>query len=959
MSCAYGKLPSFSAQQLPLFFGAMPTPFLCISHDLKILFYNKAFAKFLHFTNEEKRLENMQDIMPKEQPNGLDSQKYLLDSLCTSQVSGVNFTTVTLQRADGTQVTTQLTLSPLENGENNYFACHVEPLGTCDACFLEASKTRELTRSILHTLPIVMHIWAKDLTLIDCSHAVAQHFKVNSKEEYKNNYQKFSPEYQPDGRSDELFTQYLQEAFEKGICKFQWMGLDSSGKIIPSEETLCHVLFEGEECVLGYTQDISAITENIMGINQMEERTRAILDKTPMAIHIWDQDLRLRDCNLENLRIFGFKDKAAFLEDPWQTFPELQPNGIRSSKLIDIGLEAAFETGQHHYETIYGLSSTGESIPLEMTLIRLVLRDEDMVIGYLRDLREINKVLKAIKASEELVQNILDISPLGINVWGEGRQLLDCNDRIVQLYGYESRDEYLNDPNKAYPELQPDGQNSMELAKKLVAQAFAEGFAPPQEFLLLDKDGNDLPVEITLKRVKAQDSYVIISFIRDLREFKAMLAEIHAVEQDLRSARDAAEQSAQAKSDFLANMSHEIRTPLNGVLGLLHLLDNTELGQLQKDYVNKTIFSASNLLRIINDILDFSKIDAGKMEMENIPFTVDDITKELKLLFEPQIQEKGLHLTFVNENYSGKHLLGDPLRIKQIFFNLIGNAIKFTEDGSITITLKTQEDENTKKMRCEFSVKDTGIGMSPEQCERLFSAFMQADTSVTRKYGGTGLGLVIAKRMAKLMHGDLWVESSFGLGSTFFFTAIFDYAPEQNDADTPTASCAITQQERETVASYVASEKFPRPSMVNTAHSAAASETALQKEAAPTEKTAHILLVEDNHINQLIAKELLISEGHSVEIANNGQEALQLLTQNAYNLVLMDIQMPILDGLSTVAKIRQDPNLQHLSVVAMSAHAMSGDKEKSLEHGMNDHITKPICPETLFATVQKWAQFNS
>ncbi len=958
MSCAYGKLPSFSAQQLPLFFEAMPAPFLCITQDLKIAFYNKALAALLHLDTRTGTVQSMQDIMPALQPNGLCSQKHMHNTLHLAQSKGSYFTTFLLQKNDTDLITTQVTFTPLQEGENEYFACYIAPFDTCDSCFYEASKTRELTRSILDTLPIVMHIWSKDLKLIDCSHAVAQHFKVESKEEYKKNYQKFSPEYQPDGRSDELFVQYLHEAFEKGVCKFQWMGLDSTGKIIPTEETLCHVLFEGEECVLGYTQDISAITENILGINQMEERTRAILDKTPMAIHIWDKELRLRDCNLENLRIFGFQDKADFLEDPWQTFPELQPDGTRSSKLIDVGLEAAFETGFHHYETIYGLSSTGESIPLEMTFIRLVLRDEDMIIGYLRDLREVTKVLKAIKASEERVQNILDISPLGINVWGEGRHLLDCNDRIIRLFGYESREEYMQNPNRAYPLYQPDGQNSLQFAEKLVAQAFAEGFAPPQEFLLLDKDGNDLPVEINLTRVKTLDGFVVISFIRDLREFKAMLAEIHAVEQDLRTARDAAEQSAQAKSDFLANMSHEIRTPLNGVLGLLHLMDNTQLDALQKDYVGKTIFSASNLLRIINDILDFSKIDAGKMEMENIPFTLYEIASELKLLFKPQVQEKGLQLLFVGDDYAKRFLLGDPLRIKQIFFNLIGNAIKFTERGSITISLEVQEEKSAQSIRCLFSVTDTGIGMTQEQCSRLFSAFMQADTSVTRKYGGTGLGLVIAKRMANLMHGDLWVESSQGVGSTFFFTAIFEYASEKEIATAPTANdVTITQQDLENIASYTTAEALTQPSSSHTeATTTCAVETAEKKEHA---HTAHILLVEDNPINQLIAEELLKSVGHSVDIANNGQEALQLLTQNTYNLVLMDIQMPILDGLTTVKKIRQDKQLQHMPVVAMSAHAMTGDKEKSLEHGMNDHITKPICPETLFATVQKWAQFSS
>ncbi len=378
---------------------------------------------------------------------------------------------------------------------------------------------------------------------------------------------------------------------------------------------------------------------------------------------------------------------------------------------------------------------------------------------------------------------------------------------------------------------------------------------------------------------------------------------------------DKAEKSTQIKSEFLANMSHEIRTPMNGILGLLHLLSHTELNEKQHDYVQKTILSTNNLLRIINDILDYSKIEAGKLEFERIPFSLDNICKEIVDLYEPKVREKKLYLKIDKGSCTKDILLGDPLRIKQVLFNFVSNAVKFTEEGGVTIIVQC-EPPTKNAINCVFSVQDTGIGLDSAQQKKLFSAFTQADSSITRKYGGTGLGLIICKNIIEAMDGALWIESCAGQGSTFSFSLSFPLCDDDIILDE--------------------------------------SKNMIPTKGFHTMRTERLLVVEDNEINQIIAYELLQEAGYTIDIASDGLEAIQALKTNTYAAVLMDIQMPVMDGLTAAKKIREHPEYQDLIIIAMSAHAMQGDRDISIKHGMNDHITKPIDPKVLYSTLEKW-----
>ena len=651
------------------------------------------------------------------------------------------------------------------------------------------------------------------------------------------------------------------------------------------------------------------------GIDSAEaEISQLILDSNPLAVIVLDCDNAIIGCNGSAVRLFEASSKDEVIQNFFRFSTPIQSNGMFSGEYARMLVHGAIESGELVAEWTY-LNSSGAIIPAETTFKRIEYKSTYITIIYIRDLRAEFEAQAEVKEITERNKIMIDATPIGFVFFDDSFSIVDCNPAALALFGVSDSTEFTSGFYGFNPERQKNGSLSIDAYQKNMQLAFNDG-SMNFEWDHLTQSGEELPVEVTFIRVEYKGSYRLAGYIRDLREYRAMLAEMKRSEQNLWLAKERAEDSSRTKSEFLANMSHEIRTPMNGIIGITSLALRNEISDTQKKYLQKIDESAKSLLRIINDILDFSKIEAGRLEIEKSEFRIETIINDIRNVMSYSLSQKSIELTSRISDQVDFNVVGDPLRLHQVLLNIAGNAVKFTQRGFINISVDVSErGENTAELI--FAIRDSGIGMTEEQAQKAFDAFGQADSSTTRKYGGTGLGLAICRNLVELMDGRIWLESVLGAGTVFFFTARFETLPARE----------LSEADRYSDSDFVVPQEF---------------------------LGSRILLVEDNEINQLIASEILCSAGFAVEIAGNGVEAVQMVTQSEYDLILMDVQMPEMDGLTATAFIRANEGLKQIPIVAMTANAMKGDKERSISAGMNDHITKPLNPRFLLETICHW-----
>ena len=534
-----------------------------------------------------------------------------------------------------------------------------------------------------------------------------------------------------------------------------------------------------------------------------------------------------------------------------------------------------------------------------------------LLLRSLRYALERKRGQEALRLSQTQLAEAQRVAHVGSFVWDVGASSPTWSDEMYRIMGLD-RESFLSTPEGIGLLVYPDDRPMVE---RVIAEALATARPFAMQHRIVRPDGGvrvlDTRGEVLVDGSDRPARLVGVS--QDITERKRAENVLRQREQELRAARDQAVQASEFKSQFLANMSHEIRTPMNGVLGIAHLLLETENDPQKRTYLRALKESGHNLLSIINDILDFSKVEAGQLELENLELDLRELVGTAVALFESQALAKGLELKYVFSPGVPPVVLGDPVRVRQVLINLLSNAVKFSDTGGVTVKVRAAPSD-----RVRFEVTDTGIGIRPDDHQRILDPFRQADSSTTRRFGGTGLGIPICRQLVALMGGEFDYVSEFGKGSCFWF-------------------------------------EIPLPAagkLVEPAVSQAQNQSREQHEVRSGGRK--VLLAEDNQVNRLVAEAMLRSLGYQVEVAENGAEAVAAAGRTPYAFILMDCLMPEMDGYEATALIRRQSGPGATTpIIALTALAMKGDREKCLAAGMDDYLSKPLAPAALSAALER------
>jgi len=668
----------------------------------------------------------------------------------------------------------------------------------------------------------------------------------------------------------------------------------------------------------GPNNDLDELDATVSKIHKIDEHMHLMFDASPLCCSLWDENLNILDCNIAAVKLFGLSCKKEYMKRFFDFSPPVQPCGTSSYEKMLENHAKALKDGEYHLEWMHR-TSDGEPMPTEVTLIRVKYKGSFIVASYVRDLREFKATIAKMRETDELVQLMLDATPLCCNLWDDSFKTIECNQEAVKLFDLTDKQEYLDKFFELSPPYQPCGRPSVETMLENIGKAFRDGYFR-FSWMHQRPDSTPIPSEITLVRMRYKDGYIVAGYTRDLRDHNRMI-------DDLELALKQATEASKAKSDFLSAMSHEMRTPMNVIIGMTSIGKKTDKVNEKDHALNIISDTSAHLLGVINDVLDMAKIEAEKLDLSPVEFNLEEMLLKVLTVVSFRADEKEQILSINLDSNIPTFVIGDDQRLAQVIRNLVDNAVKFTpESGEIVIDISLVE-EVAGRCKLRIEVADSGIGISAEQQMRLFNAFEQAESGMNREYGGTGLGLVISKKIVELMDGKIWVESELGSGSKFIILVYVQRSDKTIELESESK---------------------------DTSHSVSKDTSATYGEF--TGK--RMLIAEDVEINREILMALLEETGLIFDCAVNGKEALDMVeaAPELYDIVFMDLQMPQMDGYEATRRIRALPAIQKtkLPIVALSANVFTSDIEECFVAGMNDHLSKPLDIDKIFEVLRRY-----
>ena len=770
-------------------------------------------------------------------------------------------------------------------------------------------EMRERAQFMLDAAPLIVQYWDENFNCVDCNQLTLDFYGFKTKDDYFEGLMDALPDYQEDGvPSWDKWNDFLERIFNQGSCRIDFLETTLSGEPAYFKVDGLRTRHNHKNVAITFSTNVTTLMKSEkIKMHALEKEREAyvlnqtLIDSAPYVIGIWDKEHKMVRASNQAIKMFGVPDPQIFVDRFEDFSPKFQPCGTPSMEKALQLILGAYEKGEAHFEWMH-ITATGEDLPVEITAKRFNYAGADLLVTFNRDLRLVKAAEQNEREASEMVRILMDLAPTVIEIWDDKYNVIDCNKQTLKLFGVSSVQAFVENYYRFSPAYQPCGTRSKKKSHEFAKQAYEEGIAR-FEWMHLTASGEELPVETTFVRHVQKGKSIIIGYNYDLRPVRKAMADVQRSE--------IAEASNIAKSRFLARMSHEIRTPITAVMGISEIaLKDSGLAPRLEEYFAKIHNSASQLLGIVNGVLDLSKIEAGKMELIPEEYEVASMIVDTSHLHVTFCESKSIEFNLVVDENIPTYLVGDVIRIIQILNNLLSNAFKYTESGSVTLSLSFQNETLI------ISIKDTGYGMTAEELKDLRTEYTRYHERTDRNIEGTGLGYPIVFSLVKMMNAKIEIDSEVGVG-----TVVTVRIPQKT----------------------IGSQVLGRDLANSLQHFDEVMKTAKKRFDFEPEPMPYgsVLVVDDTNANLFVAKGLLTFYSLDIETCTSGYDAIKLIEQgNVYDIIFMDHMMPGINGTETMQKLREMGYSQ--PILVLTANAMIGQAEQFIQSGFDGFISKPI-----------------